>query len=399
MYFNSDLPTENVQSASHAMPIARAPDDELYRATWDNSPLPASRHQSFDSPGRPVAQKIYQQILDLQVGRWPDEDRRWRVLRDYYFNAIRDCDRKVELLLDALRNNGMDKNTIVIFSADHGELGGNHQMRGKGTNAYWQQNHLPLMIHHPAFQGGRRVRGHHLAARSHADHHRLDREGRGGTGPGFGRAEGQGFLVMAAQPGPGRGAVDQARCPVQLRHVVLPGPEMGRADRRYPGVSHEDAAGAAGRAGRASAGLPNRVAIRSIWDGRYRFSRYFSPVRFNTPGSLEELFEKNDVEVYDRRNDPEEMNNLATRPETKRRSHPGVEPGGQPAHRGGGRGGQWPLPADPRRQMEFSACQRKIGDERRPSSIGAASMRRHGAAVVAQSRSARCAGGRWSPRR
>jgi len=58
----------------------------------------------------------------------------------------------------------------------------------------------------------------------------------------------------------------------------------------------------------------NRVAIRSIWDGRYRFSRYFSPVRFNTPGSLEELFEKNDVEVYDRRNDPEEMNNLAADP-------------------------------------------------------------------------------------
>jgi arylsulfatase A-like enzyme len=29
---------------------------------------------------------------------------------------------------------------------------------------------------------------------------------------------------------------------------------------------------------------------------------------------LEELFEKNDVEIYDRRNDPEEMNNLATDP-------------------------------------------------------------------------------------
>lgn len=58
----------------------------------------------------------------------------------------------------------------------------------------------------------------------------------------------------------------------------------------------------------------NRVAIRSIWDGRYRFSRYFSPVRFNTPGSLEELFAMNDVEVYDLQNDPEEMNNLATDP-------------------------------------------------------------------------------------
>jgi arylsulfatase A-like enzyme len=56
----------------------------------------------------------------------------------------------------------------------------------------------------------------------------------------------------------------------------------------------------------------NRTAIRSIWDGRYRFSRYFSPVGFNTPKSLEELLAMNDVEVYDLHNDPEEMNNLAT---------------------------------------------------------------------------------------
>ena len=55
----------------------------------------------------------------------------------------------------------------------------------------------------------------------------------------------------------------------------------------------------------------NRTAIRSIWDGRYRFSRYFSPIRFNTPGSLEELFAMNDVEVYDLHDDPEETNNLA----------------------------------------------------------------------------------------
>ena len=35
-------------------------------------------------------------------------------MRDYYFNAIRDCDRKVELLLEALRNNGMDKNIDFV---------------------------------------------------------------------------------------------------------------------------------------------------------------------------------------------------------------------------------------------------------------------------------------------
>ena len=54
-----------------------------------------------------------------------------------------------------------------------------------------------------------------------------------------------------------------------------------------------------------------RVAIRSIFDGRYRFTRYFSPVAFNTPSSMEALFANNDLEVYDHLNDPLEVNNLA----------------------------------------------------------------------------------------
>lgn len=314
MYFNSDLPTENIQSASHAMPIARAPDDELYRATWDNAPLPANRHQPFDSPGRPVAQKIYQQILDLQVGRWPDEDRRWRALRDYYFNAIRDCDRKVELLLGALRNNGMDKNTIVIFTADHGEMGGGHQMRGKGTNAYWQQNHLPLMIHHPAFAGGTECKavtsqldltptiigltGKDAAARSRAA------EG----------LKGRDFSSWLRNPAQ---ADLQSIRPASLYNFDM----LSFQDPKWAALTVDTRAYRADTPEKQLAALAkhppdflNRVAIRSIWDGRYRFSRYFSPVRFNTPTSLEELFAMNDVEVYDRLNDPEEMNNLAVDP-------------------------------------------------------------------------------------
>ena len=133
MYFNSDLPNEVIQSKTHAMKIKRAPNDEIYRASWDNHPLPATRGQSFDAPGRPKAQQLYQEIMNLMVGQWPNEDRRWRALQDYYFNCIRDCDRKVESLLEALKVSGMEKNTVVIFTADHGELGGHHQMRGKGS--------------------------------------------------------------------------------------------------------------------------------------------------------------------------------------------------------------------------------------------------------------------------
>ena len=41
----------------------------------------------------------------------------------------------------------------------------------------------------------------------------------------------------------------------------------------------------------------NRGAIRSIFDGRYRFSRYFSTIEFNRPSTYEDLVAKNDLEV------------------------------------------------------------------------------------------------------
>ena len=54
-----------------------------------------------------------------------------------------------------------------------------------------------------------------------------------------------------------------------------------------------------------------RGAIRCVYDGRYRFSRYFPNTNHNLPGTLEELFSINDVECYDLKDDPDEMNNLA----------------------------------------------------------------------------------------
>ena len=57
--------------------------------------------------------------------------------------------------------------------------------------------------------------------------------------------------------------------------------------------------------------LNKRGSIRSIYDGHYKFSRYFSPLGHHTPKTIEQLFANNDVELYDLKNDPFEMNNLA----------------------------------------------------------------------------------------
>ena len=101
MFVNSDLPGENGPRKAAAFPIARPPDDDIYRADW-NVALPATRGQPFDAPGRPRGQKIYQEVQDVLVGAWPDEDRRWRLLRNYYYNCIRDCDAQVVRVLDSL---------------------------------------------------------------------------------------------------------------------------------------------------------------------------------------------------------------------------------------------------------------------------------------------------------
>lgn len=187
-------------------------------------------------------------------------------------------------------------------------------MRGKGTNAYWPQNHLPLMIHHPAFPGGTEcpaitsqldltptiigLTGADAAARARAS------EG----------LKGKDFSSWLRNPA--QADVKSIR-PAALYNFDM----LSFQDPKWAALTVDT------RAYRSKtpteqlamlAGQPpnflNRVAIRSIWDGRYRFSRYFSPVRFNSPTSIEELFEKNDVEVYDHRNDPDEINNLASDP-------------------------------------------------------------------------------------
>jgi arylsulfatase len=57
--------------------------------------------------------------------------------------------------------------------------------------------------------------------------------------------------------------------------------------------------------------LTKRGSVRTIVDGRYKFTRYFSPLQHNSPQSIEDLYRYNDVELFDLQNDPAEMQNLA----------------------------------------------------------------------------------------
>jgi arylsulfatase A-like enzyme len=275
MYLNSDLPGQEVQGKASTLPIAPPPEDGLYRATWDEVPLPATRGQSFDAPGRPRGQKIYQDVQDVLVGAWPDEDRRWRLLRNYYYNCIRDCDAEVVRVLDALRATGMTDNTIIVFTADHGELGGNHQMRGKGTCTYRQQNHLPLMIVHPDFPGGRTCQAitsqidlaPTLLALTGADPVRVRAVATG--------LPGRSFIHLLKEP---TGvAVDALRPAALFNYNMLTYQDAKWAARMETAIRNTSVPLATRMAELVSndPDFHDRCGIRSVYDGRYRFSRYF----------------------------------------------------------------------------------------------------------------------------
>jgi arylsulfatase A-like enzyme len=312
MYVDSDLPGQTVQGRAHSIAIARPPSEALYQAEWD-VPLPATRGQSFTAPGRPRGQAIYQQVQDVLVGAWPDEDRRWRLLRNYYYNCMRDCDRQVMRVLDALRDNGLDRNTIIVFNADHGELGGNHQMRGKGNCAYWQQNHVPLMIVHPAYPGG--VTCQAVTSQIDLAPTLLALTGASPAARAEAGAGLPGRDISPLMAAPGKAGVAALRPAALFNYDMLTFQDVSwvRLTQDYV----RSAASAADKDAYLMKNPPdfhNRCAIRSVFDGRYRFSRYFAPLDFNTPGSWEALVAHNDLELYDLAQDPEETNNLAAGP-------------------------------------------------------------------------------------
>ncbi|WP_454175421.1 sulfatase-like hydrolase/transferase [Gordonia sputi] len=57
-------------------------------------------------------------------------------------------------MLTELDNLGLGDNTIVVFTSDHGEMGGAHGLRGKGPFAYEECIHLPMHVRHPDVTGG-----------------------------------------------------------------------------------------------------------------------------------------------------------------------------------------------------------------------------------------------------
>jgi arylsulfatase A-like enzyme len=307
MFYNTDAPgAAPIQEDEAAMPVNRGPAHALYQESWD-MPLPESRHETWDLPSRPPAHYNFQTARGALVGQFPSEDARWRRLQDYYLNCIADCDRHVDRLLRELDDLGLAENTIVIMTSDHGELGGAHQMHGKGATAYREQLNVPLWVRHPGEPNSAGVECQALT--SHVDLvptilglAGVDAERRKTIAPNL---HGQDFSGIMKSPG--TASVDAVRSSALYNFNMWLFQDPDFLAQMIGAMKSGQNPAELGL----KLDLARRGAIRSVTDGRYRFSRYFSPEQHNSPRSFEALFQYNDVELYDLENDPNEMRNLA----------------------------------------------------------------------------------------
>jgi arylsulfatase len=310
MYFNTDSPGEKVQDNGRLMMhTARAPDHPDYKATW-NVPLPKHLKQPFDEPGRPKAHGEYDKAWAYTLGRIPTEEARWHRFNDYYINCIRAVDAQLAAILAELEAQGLSKRTIVIFTSDHGEMGGAHGLRGKGAFAYEESLHLPFYVVHPNVRGGQDCH----ALTSHID-----------VAPTL--------LAMAGMDRARMGEAAGRDLPGKDISVVLSNPRAADVHAvrdsvlfTFSGSAQNDSELMRVFADAAVAGKDRKVAIkesgfkpdlrkrgglRTTFDGRYKYTRYYAPVQRNRPTTSEEIYQWNDPELFDLESDPDEMKNLA----------------------------------------------------------------------------------------
>ncbi len=278
---------------SPSLHLGGKPDNEIYDVAYDNA-IPSTYNFNLTAEDLPEGIKLYYNNWSILTGSFDVKattetdmtiNDLWKDYQDYYFNCIQDNDNNLMNVINALIDNEMLNDTIIIFTADHGEMHGSHGLKGKGGFVYENNVHVPMIIVHPDFKGGKKI----SAVTSHIDIAATLADIAGLTSENL-----PGKSLLPLLNGSKKSVRDcalfcyemlsmSAPCVVSDDKVTYDFKNMGR-------------------------GMMRSI----ITEDGYKFARYFSPREFNTPKTFEELFASNDVQLFDTNEDPKELNNLAS---------------------------------------------------------------------------------------
>lgn len=135
--------------APHHPYAACEPWDSLYDPA--EIELPGSFDAAKTSPFFEAALSGKQRATD----NW--DEATWRSIIAKYLGSISHLDREVGRILDALQASDQADNTIIVFTADHGDNMGDYRMIGKG-NHYESSARVPFLISGPGIEAGEDTR-------------------------------------------------------------------------------------------------------------------------------------------------------------------------------------------------------------------------------------------------
>jgi choline-sulfatase len=92
-----------------------------------NSAIPAQEPDAIEANMKVTA------VTPAKLIRKDYNERDWRNYRWIYCRLTERVDAQIGQLLDALKKNGLEKNTLVIFTSDHGDMDGSHRLASKNV--------------------------------------------------------------------------------------------------------------------------------------------------------------------------------------------------------------------------------------------------------------------------
>ena len=123
--------------------LERVPDNDLV--------LPSVRHDDRDDTPR-FSWYLHWDLPEPRL-KFLEDARQWRPLVRSYLASTSFVDSQVGRVLDALRRNGYERNTIVVLWSDHGWHLGEKQVTGKNT--LWEEStRVPLVFAGPGIVAG-----------------------------------------------------------------------------------------------------------------------------------------------------------------------------------------------------------------------------------------------------
>ncbi|HOF18747.1 MAG TPA: sulfatase-like hydrolase/transferase [Phycisphaerae bacterium] len=110
-------------------------------------PAPANLEPPADEP---EAIRLHQQLPGqarvYPTREWGEDH--WRRYRWAYYRLIEMVDRQIGKVLDALRRSGLERDTVVLFTSDHGDGMGAHRWNQK-TLFYEEIARVPMILRQP----------------------------------------------------------------------------------------------------------------------------------------------------------------------------------------------------------------------------------------------------------